>query len=60
MPENANKPYDMRELIVKVADDGDFFELQPDYAKNILIGFKKQGVVLTRCLHQWHWRLSSL
>ena len=41
MPENPNKPYDMRELIVKTVDDGDFFELQPEYAKNILIGFAR-------------------
>ncbi|MBT9503867.1 MAG: methylmalonyl-CoA carboxyltransferase, partial [Burkholderiaceae bacterium] len=38
VPDNANKPYDMKELIVKAVDDGDFFELQPDYAKNIIIG----------------------
>ena len=39
VPENPNKAYDMKELILKTVDDGDFFELQPDYAKNILIGF---------------------
>ncbi|MFN9726107.1 acyl-CoA carboxylase subunit beta, partial [Acidovorax sp.] len=39
VPENPNKPYDIKELIFKVVDDGDFFELQPDYAKNIVIGF---------------------
>ena len=33
IPANPNKPYDMKELIVKVVDEGDFFELQPDYAK---------------------------
>ena len=38
MPDNPNKPYDMKELILKTVDDGDFFELQPDYAKNIIIG----------------------
>ncbi|MHB1411558.1 MAG: acyl-CoA carboxylase subunit beta, partial [Acidovorax defluvii] len=38
VPDNANKPYDMKELILKTVDDGDFFELQPEYAKNILIG----------------------
>jgi propionyl-CoA carboxylase beta chain len=38
VPDNANKPYDIKELILKVVDDGDFFELQPDYAKNIVIG----------------------
>ena len=38
VPDNANKPYDIKELIHKVVDDADFFELQPDYAKNIVIG----------------------
>ncbi|HET6838162.1 MAG TPA: carboxyl transferase domain-containing protein, partial [Bradyrhizobium sp.] len=41
VPDNPNKPYDMKELILKVADDGDFFELQPDGAKNIIIGFAR-------------------
>ena len=39
VPENPNMPYDMQELILKVADEGDFFEIQPDFAKNILTGF---------------------
>jgi propionyl-CoA carboxylase beta chain len=39
IPDNPNKPYDMKELIVKLADEGDFFELQEDFAKNILTGF---------------------
>jgi propionyl-CoA carboxylase beta chain len=39
VPDNPNKGYDIKELIVKVVDDGDFFELQPDYAKNIVVGF---------------------
>ena len=43
VPDNANKPYDMKELIIKVVDDSDFFELQPDYAKNIIIGFRPHG-----------------
>jgi len=38
VPDNPNKPYDIKELIHKVVDDGDFFELQPDYAANIVIG----------------------
>src|SRR6187200_1780291 len=38
VPANPNKPYDMKELIGKVVDDGDFFELQPGFAANILIG----------------------
>ena len=43
VPDNPNKPYDMKELIIKTVDDGDFFELQPDYAKNIVIGFGAHG-----------------
>jgi len=39
VPDDPAKPYDIKELIVKVADEGDFFELQPDYARNIVIGF---------------------
>src|SRR6201982_3233726 len=39
VPANPNKPYDMRELIEKVVDEGDFFELQANYAKNIITGF---------------------
>src|SRR5205807_5425277 len=41
IPANPNKPYDMKELIEKVVDDGDFFELQPNYAANILVGFAR-------------------
>ena len=43
VPDNPNKPYDIKELISKTADDYDFFELQPDYAKNIVIGFCRMG-----------------
>jgi propionyl-CoA carboxylase beta chain len=61
VPANPNKPYNMRELIEKVADEGDFFELQPSYAKNIIIGFARmegstvgivanQPMVLAGCL----------
>ena len=39
IPDNPNKPYDMRELVMSIVDEHDFFEIQPDYAKNILIGF---------------------
>ena len=50
VPDNPNKPYDMKELIVKTVDDGDFFELQPDYAKNIVIGFARPcGRSRSRC-----------
>ena len=39
IPENANTPYDMRELVTKIADEGDFYEIQAEFAKNILTGF---------------------
>jgi propionyl-CoA carboxylase beta chain len=39
VPENPNQPYDMKELILKVADEADFYEIQPDFAKNIITGF---------------------
>jgi propionyl-CoA carboxylase beta chain len=39
IPENPNKPYDMKELVERVIDEGDFFEIQPNYAKNIIVGF---------------------
>jgi propionyl-CoA carboxylase beta chain len=39
VPENPNKPYDMKELILKVVDEADFFEIQPNFGKNIVTGF---------------------
>jgi propionyl-CoA carboxylase beta subunit len=39
IPDNANKPYDIKELILKTADEGDFFEIQAAFAKNIVTGF---------------------
>src|ERR687893_657801 len=39
IPDNPNKPYDMKELILKVVDEADFFEIQEAYAKNIITGF---------------------
>ena len=61
IPNNANKPYDMRELVLKVVDEEDFFEIQPNFAANILIGFGRlqgstigivanQPMVLAGCL----------
>ena len=61
VPANPNKPYDMKDLVEKVVDEGDFFELQPDYAKNIIVGFGRiegstvgivanQPMVLAGCL----------
>ncbi|MEE9455272.1 MAG: acyl-CoA carboxylase subunit beta [Paracoccaceae bacterium] len=61
IPENTNAPYDMQELVRKLADEGDFFEIQADFAKNILTGFIRlegasvgvvanQPMVLAGCL----------
>jgi len=61
VPPDPNKPYDMKELIEKVLDDGDFFELQPAFARNIVTGFGRidgstvgvianQPMVLAGCL----------
>src|SRR3954468_18748350 len=61
VPANPNKPYDMKELILKVVDEADFFEIQPDYARNIITGFGRinggsvgivanQPMVLAGCL----------
>ena len=61
IPDNPNQPYDMKELILKLADEGDFYEIQEDYAKNILTGFLRlegatvgvvanQPMVLAGCL----------
>ena len=39
VPDNPNKPYDIKELILKIVDEGDFFEIQEAHAKNIVTGF---------------------
>ena len=41
VPDNPNVPYDIKELITKVADEGDFFEIQDTFAKNIVTGFAR-------------------
>ena len=43
IPDDPNIPYDMKEVIVPVVDDGYFFEVMPDFAKNIVIGFARLG-----------------
>jgi len=61
IPDNPNVPYNMKELIYKVVDDSDFFELQPEHAQNIIVGFARmeghvvgivanQPLVLAGCL----------
>lgn len=41
VPENPNKPYDMKDVVTSVVDEGYFFEVQEHYAKNIIIGFAR-------------------
>ena len=41
IPDNPNKPYDIKELILKVVDEGDFFEIQEAFARNIVTGFAR-------------------
>ena len=43
VPDNPNKPYDIKELISKVVDEGDFFEIQEAFAKNIVVGFGRMA-----------------
>ena len=60
-PENPNQPYDMKELIHKIADEGELFEVKENFAKNIITGFIRlegstvgvvgnQPMVLAGCL----------
>ena len=61
IPDNPNQPYDMKELVLKIADEGDFFEIQREFAANIITGFVRiegqtvgvvanQPMVLAGCL----------
>ena len=61
VPADPQKPYDMKELIGKIVDEGDFFETKPNHAQNIITGFARmegatigivanQPMVLAGCL----------
>jgi len=43
IPDNPNKPYDMKDVIERIVDDGDFLEVHEHFARNILIGFARLG-----------------
>ena len=43
VPDDAHRPYDMHDVISRVVDDGEFLEIQPGWAQNILIGFARLG-----------------
>src|SRR5881394_2254391 len=41
VPDNPNKPYDMRDVVAHIVDDGDFFEVHEHFAKNLIVGFAR-------------------
>jgi len=43
VPDNPNKPYDIKEAINLIVDDGDFYEIHEHYAQNIVVGFARLG-----------------
>lgn len=43
VPDNPNKPYDMHQVIEGIIDEGSFYEIQKDYAENIIVGFARLG-----------------
>ncbi len=43
VPDNANKPYDIKDAIHLIMDDGEFYEIQEHYAQNIVVGFARLG-----------------
>jgi len=43
IPDNPNKPYDIKDVIHRVVDDGDFMEVHADWAQNIVVGFARLG-----------------
>ncbi len=43
VPDHPNQPYDMRDVLRRIVDDGDLYEVQPDYAANIIVGFAHLG-----------------
>jgi acetyl-CoA carboxylase carboxyltransferase component len=56
MPDSANVPYDVRDIVSRVVDDGEFFEIHPHWAQNIVVGFARLdgapiGVVANQPMH---------
>ena len=43
IPQNANQPYDMRDVVTGIVDENSFLEIHPDYAENIIVGFARIG-----------------
>ena len=57
VPDDPNVPYDMKTVVQGIVDDGDFFEIMKDYAKNIVVGFARmEGKLLElSVINQTHW-----
>jgi acetyl-CoA carboxylase carboxyltransferase component len=56
LPDDSDKPYDVKEIILRIVDNGEFFEIQPLWAQNIVIGFarlngKTVGIVANQPMH---------
>ena len=56
IPENSNQPYDVKDVIFGIVDDGEFLEVHRDFAKNIVVGFAKfngspTGIVANQPIH---------
>ena len=61
IPESPNDPYDMHAVVQAIVDDGEWFEIHPDWAKNILVRLKRRCIVrawLSSCMCcQYCWLL---
>jgi len=56
MPDSANVPYDVRDIVARVVDDGEFFEIHPHWAQNVVVGFARLdgapvGIVANQPMH---------
>ena len=56
VPQDSTKPYDMKELVLTIVDEGDFFEIQPNFAQNLIIGLatidgSTVGIVANQPMH---------
>ena len=61
IPEDGKNPIDVKEIIARIVDDADFFEVQMDFAKNIVVGFARiQGVVVGIIANQSNFKAGAL
>jgi len=60
VPSDPNKPYDMHEVIDKIVDDANFFEIMPDYAGNLIVGFARFEGVHHTPPQVSHWTIADI